>query len=44
MNWLTKIKVFGDKIKRNLKKNFPQKKKLKTLSGKQKIAVILVQS
>ena len=43
MNWLTKIKVFGDKIKRNLKKNFHQKKKLKILSGKQKIAVILGQ-
>ena len=41
MNWLTKIKILGDKIKEILEKNFPQKKKLKILSGKQKIAVIL---
>ena len=25
MNWLTKIKVFGDKIKKNIKKKFPTK-------------------
>ena len=28
MNWLTKIKVFGDKIKRNLKKKFPTKEEI----------------
>ena len=28
MNWLTKIKVFGDKIKRNLKKKFPSKEEI----------------
>ena len=26
MNWLTRIKVFGDKIKRNFEKKFPSKK------------------
>ena len=26
MNWLTKIKIFGDKIKRNFDKKFPSKK------------------
>ena len=25
MNWLTKIKVLGDKIKKNIKKKFPSK-------------------
>ena len=33
MNWITKIKTLGDKIKRNLKKNFLQKKKLKIRTG-----------
>ncbi len=28
MNWLTKIKVFGDKIKRNLQKKFPTKEEI----------------
>ena len=28
MNWLTKIKVFGDKIKKNLKKKFPTKEEI----------------
>ena len=28
MNWLTKIKIFGDKIKRNLKKKFPTKEEI----------------
>ena len=33
MNWLTKIKTFGDKIKKNLQKNFQQKKKLQIQTG-----------
>ena len=28
MNWLTKIKTFGDKIKRNLQKKFPTKEEI----------------
>jgi acetyl-CoA carboxylase carboxyl transferase subunit beta len=28
MNWLTKIKIFGDKIKRNLQKKFPTKEEI----------------
>jgi len=28
MNWLTKIKVFGDKIKRNFRKKFPSKEEI----------------
>ena len=28
MNWLTKIKTFGDKIKRNLEKKFPTKEEI----------------
>ncbi len=28
MNWLTKIKIFGDKIKKNLKKKFPTKEEI----------------
>ena len=33
MNWLTKIKTFGDKIKKIYKKNFQQKKKLQIQIG-----------
>ena len=28
MNWLTKIKILGDKIKRNLQKKFPTKEEI----------------
>ena len=28
MNWLTKIKIFGDKIKKNIKKKFPTKEEI----------------
>ena len=28
MNWLTKIKTFGDKIKKNLQKKFPTKEEI----------------
>ena len=28
MNWLTKIKTFGDKIKRNLQKKFTTKEEI----------------
>ena len=28
MNWLTKIKTFGDKIKKNLEKKFPTKEEI----------------
>ncbi len=28
MNWLTKIKVFGDKIKKNIQKKFPSKEEI----------------
>ena len=28
MNWLTKIKILGDKIKKNLQKKFPTKEEI----------------
>ena len=40
MNWITKIKTFGDKIKRNLQKNFQQKKKLQIQTGQAAVKVL----
>ena len=41
MNWLTRIKTFGDKIKRNFRKKFPTPEQIENSIWQAKIAAIL---